>query len=298
MSLFTVLGAGGFVGSHLVSRLVAQGHDVQAVARGGDVHGETGHVVYCVGLTSDFRERPFETVNAHVCMLHVLLRSLRFASFTYLSSTRVYQHSPAGKIATEEEDLTINPNRPSDLYNLSKLMGESLCLAHPNPAVRAVRLSNVYGGGDRSENFLTSLLRDAIGRGHVRLQSPPDAAKDYIAIDDVLLTLERLPTQARSRLINVAAGHNVSNAEVLDLLQLHVGCTVEALSSDVAGAVFPRISTDRLREEIGVTPRRLADGFEQLVAEFRQNLERDDPVGKGRSPGFRLQGPGRTHDRH
>ncbi len=277
MTPFTVLGAGGFVGSHLSSYLAEQGHEVHAVGRHDPIPGRPGHVVYCIGLTADFRQRPFDTVEAHVSELKTCLQSLSFESFTFLSSTRVYQRLPADEIGTEEAELTVNPNDPSDLYNLSKLMGESLCLAHANPAVRAVRLSNVYGGRDPSENFLTSVLGDAIGGGHVRLQTPPGAAKDYIAIDDVLVALERIPTRASSRLINLAAGQNVSNAEIASLLRRHLGCTVEEASSKASGVVFPPISIRRLREEVGLQPKSLADGFAALVADYRSSMSVSDP---------------------
>jgi len=277
MTAFTVLGAGGFVGSHLANYLAAQGREVHAIGRQDAIPSRPGHVVYCIGLTADFRQRPFDTVEAHVSELKTCLLSLNFESFTLLSSTRVYQHLPADEIGTEDSDLTVNPNDPSDLYNLSKLMGESLCLAHANPAVRAVRLSNVYGGRDQSDNFLTSLLGDAIGGGHVRLQTPPGAAKDYIAIDDVLVALERIPTQASSRLINLAAGQNVSNAEIADLLRRHVGCTVEEAPSKAPGVVFPPISIDRLRDEVGLQPKSLADGFAALVANYRSSMAMSDP---------------------
>ncbi len=92
LSTFTVLGATGYIGSRLVAHLQAQGHTVWAPAR-GDAEVFTrplGHVMYCVGLTADFRTRPFDTVDAHVGLLAEVLRRAQFESLLYLSSTRVY----------------------------------------------------------------------------------------------------------------------------------------------------------------------------------------------------------------
>jgi len=30
---------------------------------------DPGHVIYCIGLTADFRQKPFETIEAHVSKL-------------------------------------------------------------------------------------------------------------------------------------------------------------------------------------------------------------------------------------
>ena len=85
-STFTVLGASGYIGSRLVAHLRAQGHTVWAPAR-GDAEVFTrplGHVMYCVGLTADFRTRPFDTVDAHVGLLAEVLRRAQFDSLLYL----------------------------------------------------------------------------------------------------------------------------------------------------------------------------------------------------------------------
>lgn len=271
MSIFTILGANGFIGSHLAERLTTNGHKVHRLRRGDPNPDHAGHVIFCIGLTSDFRSRPLDTVEAHVGALHDFLRALHFDSFTYLSSTRVYQHLPSGELAREDAILAVNPNDPSDLYNISKIMGESLCLSNPNPAVRAVRLSNVYGRADRSENFLSSILRDALTVGTVQLQIPLDSSKDYIAIDDVVDCLERIPERAKSRLINLAVGRNVSNEFLADLLHKHTG-SVLLTDQKTGGVIFPPIDVERLRQEIGIVPTSLEANFFKIVAEFRSDM--------------------------
>ena len=80
LSTFTVLGASGYIGSRLVAHLQAQGHTVWAPTRGDtEVFARPlGHVIYCVGLTADFRTRPFDTVDAHVGLLAEVLRRAQF----------------------------------------------------------------------------------------------------------------------------------------------------------------------------------------------------------------------------
>src|SRR6267378_3887747 len=141
--MITVLGASGFIGSHLVKRLRELNIECLAPGREEQLPGRNlGEVIYCIGLTADFRSRPFDTVDAHVCKLLSVLRDCEFDSLLYLSSTRLYEgHS---QTAREEDSLKFGPTNPSDLFGLSKALGESLSLAC-GKKVRVVRPSNVYG---------------------------------------------------------------------------------------------------------------------------------------------------------
>src|SRR5712692_3734139 len=157
--MFTVLGSKGFIGSHLVRELAELDLECYAPARDESLLKQNlGTIVYCVGLTADFRSRPFDTVAAHVCALNEVLKNCEFDSVLYLSSARVY----GGQKSTAQEDdpLQLEPLQGDHLYNISKAMGESLTLNCGRPA-RVVRLSNVYGDDYASQNFLTTIIRDA-----------------------------------------------------------------------------------------------------------------------------------------
>lgn len=248
---FTVLGASGYIGRHLVPHLRAQGAEVWAPAK-GDLTGldqPLGHVIYAVGLTAGFRTRPYDTVQAHVGWLAQLLQRCQFDSWLYLSSTRVYNGAPSGH---EDSPLKVSPGQPDDLYNLSKLLGESLVLQHPHPAARVVRLSNVLGPGQQhSPNFVPSLIR-AAWQGQVVLKSPPTTTKDYIALADVLQALPRISQHGTQRLYNLASGRALAHAEILSLLQQHTGCQVQVAPQGEAVA-FPALATERIAQ-LGLVP--------------------------------------------
>src|SRR5262245_12286016 len=178
--MITVLGASGFIGSHLVKRLDTLGHEFHAIGRDDSLpSGSMGHVIYSIGVTADYRSRPFDTVEAHVCKLLKILRDRQFESLLYLSSTRLY----LGLSSSDEETaLRIAPLEASDLYNASKAMGESLVLNSGRPT-RVVRLSNVYGPDFDSDNFLSSIMRDAILHNKIVFETAAASAKDYISVD-------------------------------------------------------------------------------------------------------------------
>lgn len=253
MSRFTVLGASGAIGSRLVKTLRASGHQVFAPARDDSacLTQPLGHVIYAIGITADFRSRPLDTVEAHVCALAPLLRNAQFDSFLYLSSTRVYGGQQLG---AEDAALIVNPHDPSDLYNLSKLMGESLCLARVRSGVRVARLSNVVGADDPdSSNFLPSLLRDARA-GHIALRTDLASAKDYIHIDDVLHLLPRIACQGQQAMYNVASGQQVTHRQWVDHLVAMTGCTVDVLVNAPV-ARFAPVDITRIRTEFDFEPR-------------------------------------------
>lgn len=246
---FTVLGVSGFIGSHLVKHLCDAGHECFTPARSDRIEPECelGHVIYCIGLTADFRRRPFDTIRAHVSHLADVLEYSRFDSLLYLSSTRVYQGS---RDTGEDAPLAVNPCNPGDLYNLSKLAGEALCLSCGREAVRVARLSNVVGGRLSSEHFLSQLLRAALDDGRIELQTSLKSAKDYIGIRDVVEILPVIALSGQHRIYNVASGQNLSNRAVVDAMKRHTGCKV-ALSKGAEAITFAPIVIHRLREEFG-----------------------------------------------
>ena len=257
---FTVLGAGGYIGSRLVTHLRDNGHACQSVRRGEPFPKALGHVIFCIGLTSDFRSRIFDTVEAHVNILTEYLKYLRYESFLYLSSARVYQRLNA-EVAEESGDLLVNPNHTYDIYNISKLTGEALCLAQANPRVRVARLSNVFGPRDTSQNFLSAVANSCRNSGEVLLETSLQSSKDYIWIDDAVAALEAVVLHGVSRLFNVASGRNVSNAEIVEIL-LRLGFRAQT-AAGAPTVAFPPISVDRLYQETGFRPSAV---FEEKLA--------------------------------
>jgi nucleoside-diphosphate-sugar epimerase len=265
MRLVTVLGASGFIGSHLVARLQELEIEHVAVARNDEIPDKhLGHLIYCIGLTADFRSRPLETVEAHVCHLLGVLRTCTFDSLLYLSSTRLYR---AAMIAKEDQDITINPANPSDLYNISKALGESMLLSS-EPRARVARLSSVYGPDWGSENFLTSIVRAAVDQKRVVLQSSFDSEKDYINVTDAVDILIKIALSGQDRIYNVASGVNVSHRELAERLGNLTGATFE-VAANAPRVAFPPISVERISREFQFQAASVIEDLEILVQAYR-----------------------------
>ncbi len=80
-----------------------------------------------------------------MCLLRQVMAEARFERLIYLSSTRVYGSGGGDTPVHEAMPLMVDSHSGSDLYNLSKLMGESLCLHGSQGRAMVVRLSNVIG---------------------------------------------------------------------------------------------------------------------------------------------------------
>jgi nucleoside-diphosphate-sugar epimerase len=265
---FTVLGASGFIGSHVAARLRARGHEVVCPPRDHrpEMANDTtlGHVLYCIGITADFRTRPIETVQAHVCRLAELLQRGGFESLLYLSSTRVYAGAERG---VEEATFRVDPARPDDVYNLSKLMGESLCLAMPNEKVRVARLSNVFGPDWGSHNFLATVIAEAVDAGELVFRTAPDSEKDYISLGEVVDALLTIIERGNERIYNVAAGRNVTNAALAARLSEVSGCSVR-FEEGAPSIVFPPIECQRIRSISEADPTSVLEAIPSLVDDY------------------------------
>ncbi|WP_312163888.1 SDR family oxidoreductase [Phenylobacterium sp.] len=219
MTRYTVIGAGGFIGSRLVAALTARGEEVHGPARGdpGLFGRDLGRVFYCAGLTGDFMIRPFDTVEAHVGLLTQLLRDASFERLIYLSSTRVYD-SLGARGGKESDILEFDVAAPRNVYDLSKALGENLCLARSGGRAAVARLANVFDWTDDAGGFLSDLLKRARREKVMTLDSSPLAGRDYIHADDVIAALLAMDAQDTDGIVNVARGEAISNGDVAAVL--------------------------------------------------------------------------------
>lgn len=261
--MITVLGASGFIGSNIVKKLVSDNIPFYAPSKTDNLtNRDLGDVIYCIGLTADFRTKPFETVTAHVCKLNEVLSQCEFSSLTYLSSTRVYINSTSG-FAAETDPLMVHPMNPDDLYTLTKLTGERLCLSS-GKNTKIARLSNVCGKADSPTNFLFQLIDDIQKTGKVELHQTLTSAKDYILMNDVVELLINIALKGKEKIYNLASGVNTTNAEIIENLHKYFTFS-SAISAMAKEVVFPVILNNKIRTEFNYNPKKIAEQFSLMI---------------------------------
>lgn len=270
---FTVLGAAGFVGGHMVRWLEAQGRSVHAPARHDALAFDRplGHVVYAIGLTADYAARPFDTVEAHTTLFARLLREAAFDSVVYLSSTRLYDWT--GGDGDAEADLALNPHNPRHLYDFTKGVGESLCNVCGGGRARVARLSCVYADDLAADNFLHRIIAGALEQSRFTVDSDPAAARDYVHADDVCAALAAIAERGRRLVYNVAAGVNVANRDLFAMIEAATGCRIAA-NGRGAPSHAPLVDVAPLRADFGLAPRALAAALPAIVAARRGAQQR------------------------
>lgn len=261
--MITVLGARGFIGSHIVKLLQRDNLPCYVPARNEALKDiDLGDIIYCIGLTADFRSKPFETVEAHVCKLNGILSQCRFSSLTYLSSTRVYINSGSG-LAAETDKIMVDPMDPEDLYTLTKLTGERLCLSS-GKNTKIARLSNVLGKADSPTNFLFQIINDIRQKGEVELQQTLSSAKDYIFIDDAADLLINIALHGKEKIYNVASGTNTTNEEIIENLQKYFSFNM-AVNTNAREVIFPEILNNKICSEFQYQPKKIAEQFKMMI---------------------------------
>ena len=265
---FTILGSSGFIGSHLAAFLQKQGYECFLPAKDHvfSKNENLGHVIYAIGLTSDFRKKPMETVKAHVCKLVEVVENSIFESFLYLSSTRIYNGNENGN---ETTTFFVNPADFSDLYNISKLMGESICLSISNEKVRVARISNVIGNDFNSDNFLFSLIRGAVDKQEIKLEVSAEASKDYICIDDVINLIQLIALKGKSRIYNISSGQSLSNGQLLEEIKKNTNCKIEFLNS-LDSLLFPIIQNEKIKNEFSYVPKNILTEIKILIKNYKE----------------------------
>ena len=228
-----VVGGCGFVGRHVVRRLLAAGARVVTVDRhapgdlqpgeeyvesdiGGDLEPEAaaaicGRTEAVVWLAALIRHRSGVDETAPEDLWIMVEAPLRFlaalepppANFAYLSSIQVY--GAPHRLPVDED----HPTEPFTAYGVAKLCAEQYlgiaCRAR-RTALASLRVAFIYGPGQHRHNVIPKFL-DALRR-----REPPSVygagedVRDDIYVDDVARAVELAIEQDASGVFNVASG--------------------------------------------------------------------------------------------
>jgi CDP-glucose 4,6-dehydratase len=256
-----VTGARGFIGAHLARRLadagahVVEGPDVRdrdAVARALDAHGVRTVFHLAAKSTVDAGERD------PVAAFDVNVRG----TYTVLDACRA---GPVERVVVASSHRAAGATDP---YGASKACAELACRSYAQAyglPVAALRLANVYGGGDRNHTRLVPETARALARGDQPvLRSDGSPQRDFLYVDDAvdayLAVAGSLDDEAaRGRVWNAGAGEPVA---VIDLVRRLIAAAGRDVEPRIDGRGSPAGDVDRqeidcsaMRDELGWRPR-------------------------------------------
>lgn len=245
MTNFTVFGASGFIGRHVVDALRRDGHTVRTIGRDIDFSTKEhlGRVIYAAGATGGSATTPIAMLDVHASLLEKIITHFDFDTFVYLSSTRVYGLEEQSPSTDESSRLSCSPSA-ADWFSLTKLCGESLCLSAGKKGISVARLANIYGEYQHPSTFLSAIRRGCLEDGRTTINESPQSCKDYLSIHDAVRYLCGLATLGAEGIYNVASGKNITHAMIAATLQ-PLGFQVN-FNPKASERRFPAIATDKI----------------------------------------------------
>ena len=260
MKRVLVTGGAGFIGSHLVDRLVGEGNAVTVLddlssgarenltdaLRDGDVRLMVGSILdpATVGAAMEGCDVVFHLAvkcvrssigkpleNHHINATGTLLlleeaRRRRISRFVYCSSSEIYGNSGAGRLT--EETLP----QPVTVYGAGKLAGEHYTKAYFQtyglPAV-VVRPFNTYGPREHERGMSAEVIPRFIGR--VLNGLPPvifgsgNAGRDFTYVTETVtgLALAAHCDALIGNVVNIAYGRMITVAEIAQAVAVQCG---------------------------------------------------------------------------
>ena len=295
-----VTGAAGFVGSHLVRRLHAEGHAVTGVDAYRGVTTRADAAARLTGVPVAIDELDLVTAalgpllaavrpdvvfhlaarpgarDADAAALHrdnvdatvALLAAAERAGvprLVFASSSSVYSdHGSAG--ACRED----GPVAPLSAYGEAKREAELHCLAAAVP-VTIVRLFTVYGPGQQPDMAFARFIAAALDGGAAPRYQERDVARDFTYVGDAVDGLLRAARHGRAPVYNVSGGAVVPLSAACRIIEELAG---GALATELAPAPPQPSSTwadlALARRDLGYTPATpLREGLARQVSAQR-----------------------------
>lgn len=252
-----VTGGTGFIGRHLVKRLVKEGADVTLfvldeettaphflpIYRGNlinlqDIHRcvlrtQPEYVFHLASqpLVGTALRGVMDTLNSNIVggmnLLHSCLDAASLRSIVYVTTDKVYGDSNG---ADENEPLN-GVNHP---YNVSKVCADVLAQMYGRVfdlPIGIARSGNVYGGGDLNfDRIIPYACRQVLRGEQIVLRSDGSYRRDYLYIDDMIdgyLMLAKKVEKQEIRAMNFGSEKTHSVVDVLSTVFSSAGARVE-----------------------------------------------------------------------
>lgn len=177
-----------------------------------------------------------ELFDSNIAGLYNLVRAFSGTSVknvAFASTNNVYGELHDSNLEEENPCLPANANT----YGLSKYVGELLLkdmIRSSDTSLSILRISDVYGPGQKYGNLIKALVRAVAQRDVIKLYGEGKRIRDYIYVDDVAEGLIHASINELNGVYNLSTGVGTSVKELVDIgIELSEGeSSVEKVALD------------------------------------------------------------------
>ncbi len=305
-----VTGAAGFIGSHLVDRLMGDGHYVIAmdnlitgkfeniqkhssntrfefihhnVSNFVHVPGDLDWVVHLASPASpvDYLELPIQTLKVNSLGTHntLGLASSKGAKFLLASTSEVYG-DPEVHPQPESYWGNVNPIGPRGVYDESKRFAEAITMAYHNMNgldTRIIRIFNCYGPRLRLDDgrVVSNFIGQALAGQPLTVYGDGSQTRSFQYVSDLVEGICRTMMSDHHLPINLGNPQERTVLEIANLVKELTGSRSEIvfkeLPQDDPRRRLPDIT--KAKEILGWTPQtELLSGLKQTIAWFESQV--------------------------
>ena len=248
-------GASGFVGAHLLKRLILNygADNVLALTR-RELPGAQCVIVpdydFSIldsGLFNDVDvlihagaftpKRTQEANDLQLCGLNISITQA-LLGFEFAALKKVLFTSTLDVYMGSDLISETTPVGPSTLYGASKLYGEKMISAFATErgiSHGILRLGHIYGPGEEAyQKMLPLTISNVVSGRPVKLFGSGEELRSFIYIDDVVTSLiNALTTELASPIVNVVGGSPITIKTLIEMIMSIAGQEVDVVSQPV-----------------------------------------------------------------
>jgi UDP-glucose 4-epimerase len=300
-----VTGATGFIGQHLVKRLIEEDAEIYAVSKHGGslqnvpvdpldltrpelineyIKGREFDAIFHMAayVPSSFLSTDAESsINVNVQMTKNILDILRkqnYGKFIYASSVAVYNKPRKNVILTEELNV-----RPANFYALGKYIGEVLGEMYTQAfgiSSVSLRITAPYGPGNTKRTIINVFIEKALQCENLTLFGSGKRGQDFIYFSDIIDAMILSYKNNACGIFNIGSGKPISMKElasvVLETIPRSTSKIVYSGNDDPQENYYPNISLSKSSKLLGYKPKiDLREGLERTMQDCRSSLNED-----------------------